>query len=80
MRTFIVGALLAGVILGTGAAAAAQQAVTVEIREFAFWPRWKLSIPPEFNDLLNAVNSVDRQDPQDAEVIISTVQSNASSW
>ena len=39
MRTFIVGALLAGVILGTGAAAAAQQAVTVDIREFAFWPR-----------------------------------------
>ncbi len=39
MRTLVAGALLTGVILGTGAAATAQEPVTVEIREFAFWPR-----------------------------------------
>jgi plastocyanin len=39
MRTCIAGLLLTAVILGSGAAATAQLPVTVEIRDFAFWPR-----------------------------------------
>ena len=40
----------------------------VRFGECSFWLGWKLSIPPELSNLLHAVNSVDRQDREDAEV------------
>lgn len=39
MRAVLAGAVASAVLLGTGAAVVAQQPITVDIREFAFWPR-----------------------------------------